>query len=185
MLFKSNWVDIFFPNISKWIFLPRSPVVEFLGFIGVCVCVTQRMYVYIHVFVFWQVCERVWHMFSTKEKKISVLFQMNWCKWKLLGSFTERLGPFIKLLKCPPAPPTHLCLTNNLWDWGCVGLSGFNYSRQTQPQGFGPQWWSLLGRKIISQQHCTVLKEGGPTEEKQPSWISMVWEDFSHLAANC
>lgn len=98
-----------------------------------------------------------------------------------LGSFTERLGHFIKLLKCPPARPTHLCLTSNLWDWCCVGLSGFNYSKQTQPQGFGPQWWSLLWEEnnFTAALH-SVLKEGGPTEEKQPSWISMVWEDFLH-----
>lgn len=73
-------------------------------------------------------------------------------------------------------------LTSNLWDWCCVGLSGFNYSRQTQPQGFGPQWWSLLGKKIISQQHCTLfLRKEAP--QKRNNLLEFLW--FGKISCTC
>lgn len=63
-----------------------------------------------------------------------------------------------------------------------MGLSGFNYSRQTQPQGFGPQWWSLLGKKIISQQHCTLfLRKEAP--QKRNNLLEFLW--FGKISCTC
>ena len=63
-----------------------------------------------------------------------------------------------------------------------MGLSGFNYSRQAQPGGCSSQWWSLPGKKIISQQHYTLClrKEAS---QKRNNLLEFLW--FGKISCTC
>lgn len=63
-----------------------------------------------------------------------------------------------------------------------MGLSGFNYSRQVQPEGFRSQCWSLPGKKIISQQQYTLClrKEAS---QKRNNLLEFLW--FGKISCTC